>query len=74
VVFESLPANIQADEVTELSEYDKRMKRAARFGLDPAKVAGPQAAAASEDQEMADFSQVRGKMELIQGGERVEKI
>lgn len=27
----------------QLSEYDKRMKRAARFGIAPEKVAGPQA-------------------------------
>ena len=44
VVFEMLPVNVEPGQTHTLTEYDKRMKRAARFGIDPTKVAGPQAA------------------------------
>ena len=46
VVFEMLPVNVEPGQTHTLSEYDKRMRRAARFGIDPTKVAGPQAAQA----------------------------
>ena len=45
VVFEMLPINVEPGQTHTLTEYDKRMKRAARFGIDPTKAAGPQAAA-----------------------------
>ena len=44
VEFEMLPINVEPGQTHEMTEYDKRMKRAARFGIDPTKVAGPQAA------------------------------
>ena len=75
VVFESLPVNIEAGKMEEMSEFDKRLKRAARFGLDPESVAGPQSKIVKPLSEMPeDFGQVRDRMELIQGSERVEKI
>ena len=43
VVFEMLPINVEPGQTHTLTEYDKRMKRAARFGIDPSTVAGPQA-------------------------------
>ena len=43
-MFEMLPVNVEPGQTHTLSEYDKRMRRAARFGIDPTKVAGPQAA------------------------------
>ena len=60
VVFEMLPINVEPGQTHTLSEYDKRIKRAARFGIDPTTVAGPQAASLAaanattneEDQEM----------------------
>jgi len=55
VVFEMLPINVEPGMTHTLTEYDKRIKRAQRFGIDPALVAGPQAAqanTAAEDQEM----------------------
>lgn len=42
VVFEMLPINVEPGQTHTLTEYDKRMKRAARFGMDPSQVAGPQ--------------------------------
>ena len=51
VVFESLPVNIDPSKIDDMTEYAKRMKRAARFGLDPAKVAGPQAKLDAAEQE-----------------------
>lgn len=45
VVFEMLPINVEPGKTHELTEIEKRMKRAARFGIDPAQVAGPQASA-----------------------------
>lgn len=47
VVFEMLPINVEPGQTHTLTEYDKRMKRAARFGIDPTSVAGPQAQAAN---------------------------
>ena len=41
VVFEMLPINVEPGQTHTLTEYDKRMKRAARFGIDPSTVAGP---------------------------------
>ena len=43
VVFEMLPINVEPGMTHSLTEYDKRMKRAARFNLDPSQIAGPQA-------------------------------
>ena len=43
VVFEMLPINVEPGMTHTLTEYDKRMKRAARFNLDPSQIAGPQA-------------------------------
>ena len=80
VVFESLPVNIEPDKAGEMTEYAKRMKRAARFGLDPSKVAGPQAKLVMDDQEggqdeaMVDYTDAVNKMEMIQGSDRVDKI
>lgn len=48
-----LPINVEPGQTHTLTEYDKRMKRAARFGIDPTKVAGPQAQSnATEDDAM----------------------
>ena len=44
VEFEMLPINVEPGQTHEMTEYEKRMKRAARFGIDPTAVAGPQAA------------------------------
>ena len=56
VVFEMLPINVEPGQTHTLTEYDKRMKRAARFGIDPSTVAGPQALSVAksttDDQEM----------------------
>ena len=41
VEFEMLPINVEPGQTHNLTEYDKRMKRAARFGIDPTTVAGP---------------------------------
>ena len=63
-----------------MTEYAKRMKRAARFGLDPAKVAGPQAKLDAAEQEggqdeaMVDYQEAVDKMQMIQGTERVDRI
>ena len=43
VQFECPPMEVNIDPNAQLSEFDKRMKRAARFGIDPTAVAGPQA-------------------------------
>ena len=41
VVFEMLPINVEPGQTHTLTEYEKKMRRAARFGMDPAAVAGP---------------------------------
>ena len=73
VVFESLPVNVQPGE--ELSEYDKRLKRAARFGIDPTTAAGPQAKAAEVimTDEM-DADRAFNTMELGSAAPKVDKI
>ena len=73
VVFESLPVNVQPGE--QLSEYDKRMKRAARFGIDPVQAAGPQAKAAEINMDAAmDANQAYNTMELGSAAPKVDKI
>lgn len=79
VVFEMLPINVEPGQTHTLTEYDKRMKRAARFGLDVAQVAGPQAAstatanATTDDQEM-DVDQAFDIMATGSGAPKVDKI
>lgn len=80
VVFEMLPINVVPGQTHTLTEYDKRMKRAARFGIDPSTVAGPQVAAlasaanaTTDDQEM-DAEQAFDIMATGSGAQRVGKI
>ena len=73
VVFESLPVNVEPG--AQLTEYDKRMKRAARFGIDPTEVAGPQAKANEMTvDDGLDANQVFDQMALGSGAPRVGKI
>ena len=72
VVFESLPINIEPG--AQLSEYDKRMKRAARFGIDPFSVAGPQANVEMPVDESMDADQAFNQMALGSGAPRVNMI
>ena len=37
-----LAPNIDAKGIATMTEYERRLARAARYGLDPTKVAGPQ--------------------------------
>lgn len=76
VVFEMLPINVEPGQTHTLTEYDKRMKRAARFGMDPSQVAGPQFAqanATTDDQEM-DVDQAFDIMATGSGAPKVDKI
>ena len=77
VVFEMLPINVEPGQTHTLTEYEKRMKRAARFGMDPTAVAGPQAAATAnattDDQEM-DADQAFDIMATGSGAQKVGKI
>jgi len=77
VVFEMLPINVEPGQTHTLTEYDKRMKRAARFGMDPSQVAGPQfvaqANATTDDQEM-DVDQAFDIMATGSGAPKVDKI
>ena len=74
VQFECPPMEVNIDPNAQLSEFDKRMKRAARFGIDPTAVAGPQA----KNEEMVDESLEADKafdtMQLGAGAPRVDKI
>ena len=74
VVFEMLPTNIDPETAHTMTEYDKRMKRAARFGMDPSKVAGPQAQAAAVENEEMDVDQAFDTIAMGSGGEKVSKI
>lgn len=75
VVFEMLPINVEPGMTHTLTEYDKRMKRAARFGIDPAKVAGPQAANGNAtDDDAMDVDQAFEKMATGAGAPKVDKI
>lgn len=75
VVFEMLPINVEPGMTHTLTEYDKRMKRAARFGIDPSKVAGPQAVAnATNDDEAMDVDTAFEVMATGAGAPKVGKI
>ena len=41
--FGLLAPNVDAKGLASMTEYEKRLARAARYGLDPSKVVGPQA-------------------------------
>ena len=73
VVFESLPVNVQPGE--QLTEYDKRLKRAARFGIDPTTAAGPQAKTAEVSMvDEMDPNMAFNTMELGSAAPKVDKI
>lgn len=74
VVFEMLPINVEPGMTHTLTEYDKRMKRAARFGIDPTKVAGPQAQSNAPIDEAMDVDQAFDVMATGSGAPKVEKI
>ena len=79
VEFEMLPINVEPGQTHNLTEYDKRMKRAARFGIDPTTVAGPQAATtanitSTEDDQEMDVDQAFDKMATGSGAPQVDKI
>lgn len=38
----NLAPNVAQKDLAQMSEYERRLARAARYGLDPAKVVGPQ--------------------------------
>ena len=73
-----LPINVQPGQTHQMTEYEKRMKRAARFNIDPSTVNGPQAlttdASASQEPESMEVDQAFDHMACATGAPKIDKI
>ena len=74
VQFECPPMEVNIDPNAQLSEFDKRMKRAARFGIDPTAVAGPQAKNEEMVYETLEADKAFDTMELGACAPHVDRI